>query len=116
MGNKENLEENLIKSFNQMWGKFPESALLIHRDRTIIAHNEFAEKAWGSIITPRIKCSSLNPGKHGDCKANEALDKKEAMTLEIKMNERDHRAYWMPVTDETDYYIHFGIDLQRHLE
>jgi hypothetical protein len=102
-------DELLIKSFRQMWNKFPDSALLIYRDRTIVSMNECAERQYGGILSPGIKCNSVNPESHKGCRANEALNKKETITMEYQMGGEDRLSYWQPVEGEADYFIHFSV-------
>ena len=52
------VEQRILEAFEMMWGPFPEPVMLIHRDRTVLAVNDFA-RSMG--VQAGIKCFSLNP-------------------------------------------------------
>lgn len=67
------IDQDVIQAFHLMWDNFPESVMLINKEREIIASNKVGQNV-GRL--PGIKCSSLQPlGSHKGCKANEALKK-----------------------------------------
>lgn len=99
-------KEEMIKAFEMMWGKFDEPVMLIHRDRTILVVNE-ACKAFGGV--PGNKCNAVQPEKHRGCKANQALDKNETVSMSYPMRDDNILSYWIPVNGVPDYFIHFGI-------
>lgn len=99
-------EEQLIKSFELMWGKFPEPVMLIHRSRTILSVNECC-KMYGGVTG--VKCNAVNPEKHIGCKANEALDSNETRRADTKIGEIQVTSFWVPVSGVPDYFIHFGL-------
>lgn len=105
---QQHCEEQLIKAFEMMWGKFPEPVMLIHRSRTILAVNQCC-KVYGGV--PGTKCNAVQPEKHAGCKANEALDKNETCISSQKIEEAEITSYWVPVSGVPDYFIHFGLGI-----
>jgi hypothetical protein len=84
--------------------------MLVHKDRTILAVNDLCR----SVGTPTgVKCFSLNPEALTttckQCKANLAL--REHRTVCTESTESGHRiiGYWMPLKEEKDVYVHFGV-------
>jgi inner membrane protein involved in colicin E2 resistance len=115
MEQKEIIREDLVKAFNQMWGKFPETVLLIHKSRTIVAYNEQAENVSQGMLSCGMKCSSC-PGDHSRCRANEALRERKTTTLEIELAGEQRLSFWVPVEDELDYYVHFNLPVKKKEE
>ena len=66
------INPDVLKAFHLMWDVFPSSALLVTRDRTIQACNQWQiEKGLGV----GMKCFQLSSdGVHKHCKANAALN------------------------------------------
>jgi hypothetical protein len=112
MDQNEIIREDLVKAFNQMWGKFPETVLLIHKSRTIIAYNECADKASEGMFSCGMKCTSC-PGDHSKCRANQALKERKTTTLEFEVAGEQRLSYWVPVEDESDYYVHLNVALVK---
>lgn len=112
MEQKEVIRKDLVKAFNQMWGKFPETVLLIHKNKTIVAVNEQAEKVSQEMLTCGIKCTSC-PGDHSRCRANEALRERTATSLEVEFGGEQRNSFWVPVEGELDYYVHFNLPLSK---
>ncbi|MDQ7092941.1 hypothetical protein REC12_05015 [Desulfosporosinus sp. PR] len=110
MTESEQGNEQLIKAFEMMWGKFPEPVMLIHRDRTILAVNKFCKDLGG---LPGTKCNAVQPENHKGCKANQALDTNEAVTVNSKIGETPISGYWIPVAGVPNYFIHFGIGILK---
>lgn len=104
------VEQKILDAFEVMWGPFPEPVMLIHKDRTILARNEMARTAG---IPAGVKCYSLQPkGERKSCqqcKANLALRERRAMCTEETENGSRIIGYWMPLKDEDEVYVHFGI-------
>lgn len=106
------VEQRILDSFQTMWGPFPEPVMLIHKTRTVLAVNDFARNAG---IPTGIKCFSLNPevGTNDDhcsrCKANLALKTGETVTSVETMAGLPIIGYWMPLKENPDVYVHFGI-------
>ncbi len=105
------LDTNVIDAFHAMYGPFPEPVMLLHRDRTVLAVNNAARTAG---IPTGIKCSSLNPENKTDgncrqCKAALAL-KTGKPVAEHSLSRLGHmKAYWIPLKDVPDVYLHFGV-------
>lgn len=105
------IEQNLLEAFRIMWGLFPEPVLLVHKNRTILAVNDLARSAG---ITEGIKCHSLSSDRGPDstcsrCQANRALRSGETAVLPETMGTAQILSYWVPLKDNPDVYIHFGI-------
>ncbi|MBM7866319.1 hypothetical protein GTO89_07545 [Heliobacterium gestii] len=110
---QQQLEEKLSQAFQLMWGKFPEPVMLIRRNRTIVAVNECCKGFGGA---PGVKCNAVNPEKHKGCKANQALDKDEAVRQDTVSGETTILGYWIPVSGVPDYYVHFGIGVAESMK
>jgi len=101
----------ILEAFHTMWGPFPEPVMLIQKDRTVLAVNDLA-RAIG--IPAGIKCHSLNQDHGADghcrkCKANVALGTGATVRSEEMLGEDRVIGYWMPLAEEPDVYVHFGI-------
>ena len=99
-----------LDAFQQMWGRFPEPVMLVHKSRTILAVNELAKKLG---IASGIKCFSRNKEEPGitdhcrRCQADVALRTGEAvMDKEIV---EGVELFWVPLKGVPDVYLHFGI-------
>jgi hypothetical protein len=104
------MEQNILDAFQTMWGPFPEPVMLIRKDRTILAVNDLGRSLG---IPEGARCFSLNP-EAGDscckrCKANEALREQHAVCSEETQNGTRIIGYWMPLKEQKDVYVHFGI-------
>jgi len=105
------IEQKVLEAFELMWGPFPERVMLVQKNRTIVAVNESARAAGAEV---GIKCFTLNPtnltGEHcKHCKANLALHERRA----VVSHEDDNKvlAYWIPLNDVEEMYVHFAIRL-----
>jgi len=134
---KQRLNKLLIDSL-------PHTAMLIRKDRTIIAANKMAEEA-GAIVGGNCwqefgKCQFISeehkiyidkhnkiPDGHTQCyfcNADEALKSRSRVNIEVNAWDRIWDTYWVPLDEET--YLHYAIDitdrkkaddeLQRHRE
>ena len=104
------IAQETIDAFEQMWGPFPEPVMLIHKDRTVLAANQMARAAGIQIET---KCFSYNPegvkGCSKGCQAAMALREHRPVVSEGEKNGAQVRAYWMPLAEAPEVYVHFGI-------
>jgi hypothetical protein len=107
------VEPHILDSFQTMWGPFPEPVLLIQKNRTILAVNDFARNLG---IPVGVKCFRLNAeagsadGHCGRCKANLALATGETICTEEELKDGKRIiGYWMPLKEVPDVYVHFGI-------
>lgn len=105
------IEPRILDAFQIMWGPFPEPVMLVHKDRTVMAVNDFARKIG---IAAGIKCHSLNPAGAPDghcrqCQANRALSTGETVCSQEQTGGSSVIGYWMPLTEAPDLYVHFGI-------
>jgi hypothetical protein len=110
MGAFNMLDQKILDAFQTMWGPFPEPVMLIQKDRTILAVNDLAR----SVGTPTgVKCFSLNPEARTttckQCKANLALHEERTVCTEETQNGKRIIGYWMPLKEEKDVYVHFGV-------
>jgi|UniRef100_E6XJM4 hypothetical protein len=111
------VDQKILNAFQLMWGPFPEPVMLVHKDRTILAVNDLCR----SIGTPiGIKCFSLNmeEGKTTckRCKANMALRQERTICSEEIQNDKRVLGYWMPLKEEKDVFVHFGIGCAAAME
>jgi hypothetical protein len=107
------VDQKTLEAFQMMWGPFPERVMLVHKNRNILAVNESARAAEA---TAGIKCFTLNPtGVPGEyckhCKANIALHEGRAVVSHEDGNKV--LAYWIPLKDVEDVYVHFAIRTAR---
>jgi len=104
------ISQKTLDAFQMMWGPFPEPVMLVHKNRTILAVNDLARQ---SGVPVESKCFSLNPKaatticKH--CKANVALRERRTVCVEETHNGKRIIGYWMPLKDDEDVYVHFGV-------
>jgi hypothetical protein len=104
------VEQKILDAFQTMWGPFPEPVMLVQKDRTILAVNDLCR----SVGTPTgVKCFSLNPEALTttckQCKANLALREHRTVCTESTQNGHRIIGYWMPLKEEKDVYVHFGV-------
>lgn len=104
------IDQKTLDAFQMMWGPFPEPVMLIHKDRTVLAANDSA-RSMG--VPTGIKCFSLNPEAASShcksCKGNQALRESKTVSSESITNGKSVIAYWMPLKEVPDVYVHFGI-------
>ena len=99
--------KKIIDAFNMMWSRYPEPAMLVHRNKTLVAVNracqEFGREA-GTI------CAQHGPPEHHqDCRADESLDSGQALFVRRKLAENlEMTVYWLPLDGYPDYYVHFS--------
>jgi PAS domain S-box-containing protein len=119
---KQLLNELLIDSI-------PHSAMLISKDRKIIAANKMAREV-GAIVGGYCwqefgKCQFISDDdkiyidQHGKppeagarcsfCNADEALDSRESICIEVTAWDRIWDTYWKPLDKDT--YLHYAIDI-----
>lgn len=103
---KENYDA-AIKSFEQMWGNYPEAVFLLSRKHVVVAVNKLA-KEYG--VEPGINCFSMNNRDKmcAGCKA--PLMHKEGraqrqVTHDLRVGIVD--GYWIPVEGSDGLYVHF---------
>lgn len=111
------VEQQILDAFQMMWGPFPEPVMLVHKNRTVLAVNELARSAGVPI---GIKCFSLNPAIGDDdhckeCKANSALKSGNAVRSQALVAGKQVIAYWIPLKETPDIYIHFGIETAKSM-
>jgi len=111
------IDQNVLDSFQMMWGQFPEPVMLLHKSRTILAVNDAGRTAG---IPLGIKCSSMNPANEGDhhckqCKATQALRGKTPVVETVKLGERHVKSYWIPLKDFEDVYVHLGVTITEDI-
>lgn len=105
------VDQSIVDAFQMMWGPFPEPVMLIHKDRTILAVNDFARNLG---VSDGIKCYLLNPEAGGkvcpDCMANAAVSNGETIRRDGDKNGVNVMGYWMPLKETPEVYIHFGVN------
>ncbi len=104
------MERTILDAFQTMWGPFPEPVMLVRKDRTILAVNDLARSVGVPLGN---KCFSLNPEARGTackhCKANLAIREERTVCTEEIQNGKKVIGYWMPLKEEKEVYVHFGI-------
>lgn len=110
---RQQIEEH-IRNFHLQWDHFPFAAMLIRKDRTILAANSAALE---SGIAEGIRCCDLGKKEaHQACLANCALQEKSAKRLTGYSADYGMvlDSYWVPVVGEDDLYLHFSIDITEY--
>lgn len=100
--------EDLIKAFNQMWGNFPCPVMLVHKSHTIVAQNPSCIEAVNGSYCGQ-KCVKAFGGDHSTCQAQLALKEQVAKVIPFEAMGMKGRTYWVPITDETDFFLHLAI-------
>ena len=108
------INPDVLKAFHLMWGPFPSSALLVRRNRTIVACNQAAIDKGMAV---GMKCFQRSSDKvHDFCRANIALDNGVAersvgyRVASKKVND----SYWLPIAGEKDLFVHVTIDISQY--
>jgi len=105
--------EAIIKSFEQMWGNYPELVVLLSKKHVIVAVNK-AGREYG--VVPGINCFTLN-NTDRMCKGCKApMMRKEGkaqrhVTYDSKIGVVN--GYWIPVEGSDGLYVHFGNNISE---
>ena len=128
-----NFKDDLLKASHLnslLFDSIPHPALLIRKDRTVVAANEkakeqgtvvgnFCWKSWGKCLYLKEKdlkrVDSYIPGKDEPiccffCKGNESLEINDLTNIKIKLQDTFWDIYWVP-TKEEGLYLHYAIDI-----
>ncbi|HXP97198.1 MAG TPA: hypothetical protein VN809_10830 [Telmatospirillum sp.] len=111
-------ETAYVQAFDLMWELFPEPALLVHKDRTVLAANAVARQFGRK---EGEKCFGATPSGGGanhcrSCKADRALQDRQAIS-EVSLDLGGPVTnYWLPLPDSADLYVHFGIGVAELLK
>lgn len=102
-----------IQAFQQMWGNYPEVALLLDRKHVIIAVNSVAR---GLGIEPGINCFTFNQTDRM-CKGCMAPLMRKTGKAQRQVAHNDGRgimdSYWIPVDGSDSLYVHFGNNISK---
>jgi len=115
----------------------PHPALLVRKDRTVIAANKIAKETgaliggfcwrdWGHCLYISAKDKKrLDSYKAGEdkniccyfCEGDKALQVNEQVNIKIELGDTFWDVYWVP-TEEKDVYLHYAIDIteQKRIE
>ncbi len=111
-------ETPYVHAFDLMWELFPEPALLVRKDRTVVAANAQARR-MGRLEGG--KCFGLVPEGGGKrhcrtCKADRALHGRVAIS-EVNLDlGAPITSYWLPLPEASELYVHFGFGIAELLE
>ena len=97
--------------FHIFWDKFPFPAMLVHKDRTVLDRNPAAAAIGCEIGT---RCIERGPrAAHRGCLANRALANRmgERTVRRVEGTEVVMDAYWVPLADHEDVFVHWGADI-----
>ncbi|GAB6147301.1 hypothetical protein [Desulfocicer niacini] len=104
---------HFIHAFRQMWGNYPEVALLLNQKHEIVAVNKVAQ---GLGIEPGINCFSLN-GTDRMCKGCKAPLMHKQGKAQRQVLHKDPigilDSYWIPVDDSDGLYVHFANNITQ---
>ena len=108
------INSDVLKAFHLMWGVFPSSALLVRRNRTIVACNQAAINRGLAV---GMKCFKHSSDRiHDFCRANVALDEGvAARSVGYRAGSKKvNDSYWLPIAGEKDLFVHVTIDLSEY--
>jgi hypothetical protein len=104
---------HVIHAFRQMWGNYPELALLLNQKHEIVAVNKVAQDLG---IEPGINCFSLN-GTDRMCKGCKAPVMRKQGKAQRQVLHKDPLgvldSYWIPVEDSDGLYVHFANNITQ---
>ncbi|KAA0258248.1 diguanylate cyclase [Deferribacter autotrophicus] len=122
-------ESNIIK---KLFNLLPGYLWFIKKDRTILRQNKLAEdfgsrvgeKCWKSIfgckfLPEKERKMFFEEGTEPEnikcefCLADEALEKKESINVELEDNGKCYKTWWIPVSENE--YMHYCVDI-THLK
>ncbi|AAK81323.1 hypothetical protein BJV85_000510 [Clostridium acetobutylicum] len=106
-------EDEIIKAFDMMWGKYIEPVALIRHNFNVVALND-AAKSLGMLTG--VKCSAKNPESHKGCKAAEALRTNSTQISKDDISGSEWTSFWIPVSGHPDYYVHFASGINEYLK
>lgn len=101
------MNPSVIEAFHLMYDHYPESVMLIHKNREIIAVNP----AGASIgREPGMRCAQLQPKiSHIGCRADEAIHTGEMTYRKKSGTNGDVISFWLPIDGYPDCLIHFSV-------
>ena len=107
--------DEIVRAFHMMWDNYPEMVRLIDRRFNIIAGNPAYYQMGGQ---DGVKCNTGNPALHKGCQAMNALKTQETRTQRSEVEGVIWETYWIPVSGESDYYVHFtnGFNAYKNLK
>jgi hypothetical protein len=108
------INPNILQAFQLMWNVFPATALLVARDRTVLACNQLATERGFRL---GMKCFQLtSDGVHKHCKANATLDEGVAQRTVVysPVTQKVNNSYWLPIAGEKDLFVHVVIDITEY--
>jgi hypothetical protein len=101
------IDSKVVEAFQLMWGRFPDPAMLVRKNREIIAVNEACRKAGRGEGT---NCASYGtPESHQGCLANQALANQQPAFRKKSRGEKEIIAYWLPLAGYPEVFVHFVI-------
>jgi hypothetical protein len=108
------INPDILKAFHLMWDVFPGTALLVRRDRSIVACNHSATERG---LRLGMKCFQLSSeGIHKHCLANAALDEGTAKGTAVysPVAKKVNNSFWLPIAGEKDLFVHIVIDITQY--
>jgi hypothetical protein len=108
------VKPEVLQAFHLMWDVFPSAALLVTRDRTVLACNQSANERG---FRRGMKCFQLSSeGIHKHCQANAALDEGKAQQKVVysPVAKRVNNSFWLPIAGEKDLFVHVVIDITAY--
>jgi len=104
---------HVIHAFRQMWGNYPELALLLNQKHEIVAVNKVAQDLG---IEPGINCFSLS-GTNRMCKGCKAPVMRKQGKAQRRVLHKDPLgvldSYWIPVENSEGLYVHFANNITQ---
>ena len=108
------INPEVLKAFHLMWDAFPSQALLVTRDRTVVACNQAATKRG---FQPGMKCFQLSADRiHKHCLANPALEEGAGQQTVVysPVTKKVNNSIWLPLAGEPNLFVHTVIDISQY--
>lgn len=100
--------EAIIKSFEQMWGNYPELVLLLNKKHVVVAVNKIG-KEFG--VEAGVNCFSLYKSDKVCKGCKSAMMRREGKAQrDVSYNDKIGvvDGYWVPIEESDGLYVHFG--------
>lgn len=104
------IDSQLAEAFHLMYDHFPETVMLIHKSREVLAVNKAG--ALSGLAAGMFCNKQGSPEVHQGCLANKALSAQSAAWMKYPAPNRAGDtaiAFWLPVSGHPDIYVHFAV-------
>ena len=108
------INPEMLKAFHLMWDEFPSQALLVTKDRTVVACNHAATKRG---FQPGMKCFQLSTDRvHKHCLAIPALEQGTGQQTVVysPVTKKVYNSIWVPLAGEKNLFVHTVLDISSY--